>query len=193
MHVPIAASVIAICLAAAAADGDVAVAAAVQRKFDEIQNDKAKPGSVYRFTPAEINAWARGELPKQVPQGMRDPAVQFTSNGASGFAQVDFLKMQHSKGAKVNWLMARLIEGERPMRVNVEIKSGGGVATVFLRRVEISNVSASGTVLDFLVRTFFRPLYPQAHIDEQFEMGHAIDRVEITPTQAKVFIQSKRK
>jgi hypothetical protein len=188
MHVALAASLFAVSLAAA--DGE---AAAVQRKFDEIQNDKAKPGSVYRFTPAEINAWARGELPKQVPQGMRDPLVQFTNNGASGFAHVDFLKMQHSKGAKVNWLMARLIEGERPMRVNVEIRTGGGVATVFLRRVEISNVAASGTVLDFLVRTFFRPLYPEAHIDEQFEMGHSIDRVEITPTLAKVFIRSKRK
>ncbi len=164
-------------------------ALACQRKIDEIRDDRAKPGAVYVFTPSEINAWARNELPKEVPQGMRNPAVRFGVNQASGFAYVDFLKMQHAKGVKMSWLVEKLIEGERPLRVSVEIKSANGFATVYLRRVEISGVSASGTVLDFLIRTFFRPLYPEAHIDEAFEMAHSVERVEIQPTAARVFIK----
>ena len=75
------------------------------------------------------------------------------------------------------------------MRISVELKSGNGFATVFLRRVQISGVSASGSVLDYLVRTFFRPLYPEAHIDESFEMGHNMDRIEVRPDAARVFIK----
>lgn len=167
------------------------LAASAQRKIDEIKNDKAKPGAVYLFTPTEINAWARQELPGQVPQGMRDPAVQLGLNQATGFAYVDFLKMQHAKGAKLNWLMEKLIEGERPMRISVEMKTANGIATVYLRRVEISGVSAGGTVLDFLIRTFFRPLYPDAHIDEPFEMGHSVERIDVRPDGARVYIRRK--
>lgn len=167
------------------------LAASAQRKIDEIRNDKAKSGSVYIFTPAEINAWARKELPTQIPQGMRDPAVQLGLNQATGFAYVDFLKMQHAKGARMNWLIEKLIEGERPMRVSVEMKTANGIATVYLRRVEISGVSAGGTVLDFLIRTFFRPLYPDAHIDEPFEMSHSVERIEVRPDGARVYIQRK--
>lgn len=174
------------CLSAQAADP---LATTAQRKIDEIRNDKAKPGAVYLFTSAEINAWARKELPTQVPQGMRDPAVQLGLNQATGFAYVDFLKMQHAKGAKMNWLMEKLIEGERPMRVSVEMKTANGVATVYLRRVEISGVSAGGTVLDFLIRTFFRPLYPDAHIDEPFEMGHSVEKIDVRPDGARVYIR----
>ena len=173
----------------AQAGSDAAAVAACQRKFDEIKADRAKPGSVYVFTAREINAWARQEIVKEVPEGMREPAVQFGLNQATGSAYVDFLKMQHAKGASAGWLMEKLISGERPMRISVELKSGNGFATVFLRRVQISGVSASGSVLEYLVRTFFRPLYPEAHIDESFEMGHNMDRIEVRPDAARVFIK----
>lgn len=164
-------------------------AASCQRKFDEIKNNRAKPGSVYTFTPAEVNAWSRWKLPQEIPQGMREPNVQFGNNSATGRALIDLLKMQHAKGAKPNWLIEKLIEGERPMAVGVGIQSGGGYATVKLQSVEISGVRASGTVLEFLIRTFFRPLYPEAHIDERFEMGNNVDRIEVLPDRAVVYLK----
>ncbi|BDC51167.1 hypothetical protein F183_A34830 [Bryobacterales bacterium F-183] len=164
-------------------------AASCQRKFDEIKNDRAKPGSVYTFTPAEINAWSRWKLPQEIPQGMREPSVQFGNNSGTGRALIDLLKMQHAKGAKPNWLIEKLIEGERPMAIGVAIQSGGGYATVKLLSVEISGVRASGGVLDFLIRTFFRPLYPEAHIDEKFEMGNNVERLEIYPDRALVYLK----
>jgi hypothetical protein len=98
--------------------------------------------------------------------------------------------MQHAQGAKPGWLMEKLIAGERPIRVGVELKSANGYATVYLKSVQISGISASGSVLEYLIRTFFRPLYPEAHINESFEMGHNVDRVEVRPDAARVFIKA---
>ena len=53
---------------------------------------------------------------------------------ASGFAVVDFLKMLQAKGQSPNWLMTRLLEGERPLRVWVTLESGGGRCMVRLTR-----------------------------------------------------------
>lgn len=164
-------------------------AASCQRKFDEIKNNRAKPGSVYTFTQTEVNAWSKWKLPQEIPQGMRQPQVQFGNNTATGRALIDLLKMQHAKGTKPNWLIEKLIEGERPMAVGVAIQSGGGYATVKLQSVEISGVRASGTVLEFLIRTFFRPLYPEAHIDERFEMGNNVERIEVLPDRAVVYLK----
>ena len=46
--------------------------------------------------------------------------------------------------------------------------------------------AASGTVLDFLIKTFFMPLYPTAKIGEKFEIGYGIDRIDIRPTGVRV-------
>ncbi len=164
-----------------------------QRKIDEIKNDRAKPGSVYVFTPQEVTAWARKELPKEVPEGIRDPRAEFGVNSGTGSAMVDFLKMRHAQGAKPGWLLEKLIAGERPIRIGVELKTANGQATVYLRSVQISGISASGTVLDYLIRTFFRPLYPEAHINEPFEMSHNVERVEVRPEAARVYIKAAAK
>ena len=46
-----------------------------------------------------------------------------------------------------------------------------------------------GAVLDFLVSTFFQPLFPDAKIDQPFELGSNIDRIDIQPTGVRVTIR----
>jgi hypothetical protein len=72
--------------------------------------------------------------------------------------------------------------------VTVEVQSANGRCTVYLRKVEISGVSATGTVLDLLVKTFFLPLYPDAKIGEPFELGHRIEWIAIRPAAVYVKI-----
>ncbi|MGA3203187.1 MAG: hypothetical protein ABSF12_11915, partial [Bryobacteraceae bacterium] len=92
----------------------------------------------------------------------------------------------HAQGKASGWFMERLIEGERPVTISIHLESGGGFCTVDLTRVEVSGVAATGSVLDFLVKTFFMPLYPTAHIGEKFEIGYNIDRMDIRPTGVRV-------
>ena len=172
---------------ALAAGGDPR-AASCRRKIDDIEAGRAKANAVYTFTPAEINAYAREELPIVIPKGLRNPALELGKNSATGSALMDFLQMQHAKGVKMNWLMEKLLEGERPVRVVIEAETRQGRAIIYLRRLEISGVAASGTVLDFLIRNFFRPLYPAAHINEWFEMGNNIDHVDVRADGVRVYI-----
>jgi hypothetical protein len=159
-----------------------------KRKLAAIQQGRLAPGSSVTFTPREIDAWSRVEIPKQIPRGFREPHVQLGEGVASGHALVDFLQMRQAQGQTPGWLMSRMLEGERPLLMSIRLRSSGGRCTVDLTRVEISGVAAQGSVLDFLIRTFFLPLYPNAKIGEPFALGFNIDRVEIHPAGVVVRI-----
>lgn len=164
-------------------------AARVSRKLDIIQSGHAKPGAVYVFTPAELNAWARVKVPTVVPQGVRQPRLELGNNSATGYALVDFLKVRQGSGVETNWLVAKLIQGEKPVKVMARIRSANGQATVTLERVEIGGLGVSGSTLDFFIHTFFMPLYPNAKIDEPFELADRIDHIQVTPAAARVYIK----
>ncbi len=160
-----------------------------QAKLDAIEARKVPRGSTLRFTPAEINAWARVKVPEAVPEGMRDERVELGENAATGYAIADFLKMRQDKGKDTGWLMARLLEGERPLSVTVRLDSAAGRCVVHLVQVQISDVVANGTVLDFLIKTFFLPLYPDAKINEPFDLDYDIDSIAIHPAAVTVTIK----
>jgi hypothetical protein len=158
-------------------------------KLDSIEAQHLKRGSTVTFTPEEINAWARVKVPEIVPKGIRDQHVDLSTGAAVASGLVDFLKMRQGKGQATNWFMSRLIEGERPLKVSLRLESGGGRCTVYLTRVELSGVSANQTVLDFLVKTFFMPLYPDAKINQPFDLDYDIDRIDIRPRGVTVTIK----
>ena len=174
--------------ATAAADPQADV---VSRKLDAIESGQAKPGAVFVFTPAELNAWVRAKAPTIVPQGFRKPRLELGNGTAAGYALVDFLKLRNAAGLETNWLIAKLIEGEKPVQATAQIRSANGRMTVHLARVEIGGLAVSGSTLDFLIHTFFMPLYPNAKIDEPVELADAIDRIEVTPAAARVYIKKK--
>lgn len=160
-----------------------------QRKLDALEARQIPRGSSVTFTPQEIEAWARVKVPETVPEGMRDERVELGQDVATGYATVDFLKMRQAKGQQPNWFMQKLLEGERPLKVSIRLESGGGRCIVHLTRVEISNVSANATVLDFLIKTFFMPLYPDAKINEPFDLDYDMDRIDIRPRDIRVTIK----
>jgi hypothetical protein len=157
-------------------------------KLERIEMGQAAPGSVTAFSPAEINAVVRSTIPTMV-EGVRNPQVQFGMGTASGTALVDLLKMRRSEGGATNPLIAMLLEGERPIKVNIRVESAHGIATVFLTSVEISGVAASGRMLDFLVQQIFLPMFPDAKINQPFELRDGIDRIDIRPDGARITMQ----
>jgi hypothetical protein len=160
-----------------------------RRKLDMIKEGRAPRGSIVNFPVAQVNAWARMTVPEIVPEGIRDIRVELGANTASGYAIVDFLKMRQAEGATTGWFVSKLIEGERPLRVTVRLESAGGRCTVYLTGVELSNVSASKTVLDVLLKAFFMPLYPEAKINEPFDLDYNMERIELRPGVARVVIK----
>jgi len=164
-------------------------ALAVSKKLDLIQSGKAKPGSVFRFTPGELNAWVRTKAPTVIHDGFRQPRLTLGSGEAGASALIDFLKVRHASGVETPWLVAKLIQGEKLVTARATIRSAHGRATVHLVRVEIGGLAVTGAALDFLVQNFFRPFYPDAKIDEPFELAGDVDRIEVTPAEALVYIR----
>lgn len=152
-----------------------------RRKLDIIESDHAPAGAVYSFTRAEIEAWADVEVPGIVPEGLRNPRVELGDGTATGRALIDFARLRHAKGAAKNWFLDKLLEGERPVTVTIDLKSANGMCTVRLLRLEVGSVAATGAVLDFLVRNFFLTLFPNAKIGEPFELEHRLERINIQP------------
>jgi len=161
----------------------------VSHKLEIIKSGKAKPGAVFVITPVDLNAWIRVKVPEVVPEGFRQPRIELGNNTANAYALIDFLKVRHAAGVETNWLLAKLIQGEKPVKVSASFQSAKGCATVYLQRVEIGGLAVSGATLDFLIHTFFLPLYPNAKIDEPFELADRIDRIEVTPAGVRIYIK----
>ena len=166
------------------------VGSSVSRKLDLIESGKAKPGSVFRFSSAELNAWVRVKAPTVVADGFRQPRLVLGNGEASASALIDFLKVRHASGVETNWLVAKLIQGEKLVTARATIQSAHGQATVHLLRVEIGGLAVKGAPLDFLVQNFFLPFYPDAKIDEPFDLAGNVDRIVVTPAEALVYIRS---
>jgi len=163
--------------------------ASCQRKFDLIENDRLKAGSHVTLSPNELNAYVEQELPKVVPQGVREPRLQLGAGTATGSAMIDFVKLESAQGKPPGWLMRQLLQGERPVAVTARIESAGGRATVNVQKVEISGVTIEGRMLDYLIHNYLLPYYPDAKVGEPFALSHNIDRVEVQPTRVDVFLK----
>jgi hypothetical protein len=161
----------------------------VSRKIELIESGKAKPGSVFRFTSAELNAWVRVKAPMIVHDGFRQPRLTLGNGDATAAALIDFLKVRQASGVETNWLVAKLIQGEKLVTAHAGIQSAHGKATVHLIRVEIGGLAVTGAPLDFLVRNFFLPFYPDAKIDEPFELAGNVDRIVVTPAEVRVYVR----
>ncbi len=165
------------------------LATGVTRKLDLIQSGQARPGAVIRFTPVELNAWVRAKAPAVVPEGFRAPHLVLGNGEATASAWIDFLKVRRSSGVESSWLVSKLIQGEKFVKVQASIQSAHGQATVHLLRVEIGGLAVTGATLDFLVQNFLLPYYPDAEIDTPFELADHVDRIEVTPAEARVYIR----
>jgi hypothetical protein len=165
------------------------LAVSVSKKLDLIESGQAKPGSVFRFTSAELNAWVRVKAPTVVHDGFRQPRVVLGDGEASATALIDFLKVRHAGGVETNWLVAKLIQGEKLVKARAGIRSAHGQATVHVLSVEIGGLAVTGAPLDFLVQNFLLPFYPDAKIDEPFKLAGNVDRIVVTPAEALVYIR----
>lgn len=159
-----------------------------RRKFDLIKNEQLRPGSRVTLTESELNAWVEQELRANGPAGVRNPKLDLGSGTASGSALIDFGKVRRSQGKPPGWLMSKLLDGERPVRVTARIQSANGKATVDVQQVEISGMTIEGRLLDFLIDHYLRPNYPDAKVGEPFALGHRIEKLDIKPDAVGVVI-----
>jgi hypothetical protein len=156
-----------------------------KQKLDRIESDRLRSGTRVELSAREMTAWVEHEA----PQGVRSPVIQLVApEVASGSALIDFNKLQKAQGYEPGWLMSKLLSGEHPVSVTARIRSGNGHATVDVQSVEISGVTIDGKSLDFLIKSFLLPLYPDAAVGRPFELGHRIEKLDVQPKSVGVLI-----
>ena len=164
------------------------LADSAQKKLDSISDQKLKRGAVVTLSPREINAWIHEKAVKAFPRRDSQRPYRSRPRHSRRDALVDLTKLSGTKNG-VNPLIARLIEGERPLRVAIRVESANGRATVFLTHVELSGVAIDGSILDFLIKHFVQPRYPDIKINEPFDLDFNIDHIEIQPAGVRVVIK----
>jgi hypothetical protein len=162
------------------------LATSAQKKLDSISDRKLKRGAVVTLSPREVNAWIHEKAVKAFPQGIRNDHIDLGPGTTEGNALVDLMKL--AKG-NVNPLIARLVEGERPLKIAIRVESANGRATVFLTHVELSGVAIDGSILDFLIKHFVQPKYPDIKINEPIDLDFNMERIEIQPTGVRILIK----
>ena len=155
-----------------------------KQKFDQIEANRLRAGARITLTPRELDAW----VAREAPAGVRNPRLELQAGIAKGAALVDFGKVRRAQGHPPGWLMAKLLDGERPVTVTARIRSANGQATVDVQRVEISGIAIDGGTLDFLIQNVLLPMYPNAAVGRPFELGHLIERLDVQPGAVGVVI-----
>ena len=160
--------------------------ASAKQKFDSIEAGSLRSGTRVVLTIPELNAW----VAREAPAGVRNTQLRVAERDlATGAALIDFGKLERSTGRQPGWLMSKLLDGERPVTVTARVRSSAGRATVDIQRVEISGITIDGRTLDFLIQNFLTPMYPDAVIGRPFELGHRIDRLDVTPSAVAVLLK----
>ncbi len=171
----------------AAIDGEYA---SIRGKLARIESDRAPAGSRFSLTERELNAWARVKVQAATTGAVRNPVLRLSHGSVTGYAVVDFVALRAAHQDPPGWLLRKLIEGKHPVRVKVRVSSGSGRARIDVESAEISGLTISGLALDFLIRNFVVPVYPEVKVGEPFELGHRIDRLTVAPSGVTVFIGS---
>jgi hypothetical protein len=162
----------------------------VRAKIEAIETGRAAPGSRFLFSPIELNAWVLDAARTHVPEGARNLRLVLGSNSATGYADIDFLKLrQAATGQAPGWLLKNLFSGERPVKVTARFQSRDGQARVDVQRVEVSGVAIDGPALDFAIDAFVKPVFPYAIVSEWFPMQYNVDRFAVTPANLVVYLK----
>lgn len=154
----------------------------VEAKFHALEVGAYPPGSRVTFTTAEFNRYLQTEIPVFIGPGVRNARVETAAgNIVRGDTDIDFLKVRQAHGEQPNWLMSQLLAGERPVSITVRVTSGHGMCRVDVLQVSVSGVVAEGRTLDFLIRNFVLPTFPDVKVGQDFPLDYNIDHLEIRP------------
>lgn len=154
-----------------------------ERKVDLITSGRMRKGASVTFTAKQLLALGMAEAEKKMPGAIRNPALRLGEQRAIGTALIDFSKLQSEKPG----LMPKFFSGPQEIRAYAETFSGGGKMTIRPIRVEISGLVIEGYALQFFIKNFLLPHYPDAMVDRPFLLSWDIDRIEVTPSLVKVW------
>jgi hypothetical protein len=160
----------------------------IQRKMDDIVHDRVKPGQRIFMSQRECDAYLRAQAVAIAPKAVHNTKVEVGEGSGTASATINFLELNKARGGQSNWMMERILDGERLVKVSVHVQSKSGKARVDVDRVEIGGAAISGAPLDYLIQNYVTPQFPNAKVDQWFDLAHHMDHFEIHPSGVTVVI-----
>jgi hypothetical protein len=162
--------------------------ASIQRKMDDIVNGHVKRGEKIYMPQRELDAYLRAQAQAIAPKAVHNTKVEPSEGGGTVSANVNFLELNKARGGQSNWMMEKLLVGDRLVKVTVHIQTDHGKARVNVDRVEVGGAAIQGAPLDYMIQSYVLPQFPNAKVDQWFTMDHHMDRIDIHPAGATVII-----
>jgi hypothetical protein len=160
----------------------------IQRKMDDIVKEHTRPGDRIHMSLREMNAYLYAQAQAIAPKAVHNTKVELAEGGGTASANINFLELNKARGGQANWLMEKMLDGERFVKVSVHVLSDHGKARVNVDRVEVGGAAISGAPLDYLIQNYVVPQFPNAKVDQWFTMEHHMDHFEIHQSGATVVI-----
>ena len=157
------------------------------RKVTAIERNRWPSNGAVAFSPLELVALGMEQANQNLPGVLSEPELELGSGSATATALVDFDKLGQLRGddhSSSNWLVSKMVKGQREVSVSVDLTSGGGQLTVHPTKVSIAGVEVSGSTLDFLIQNFVTPHYPDAVINKPFALPNHMSRIEVNSSAA---------
>ena len=160
----------------------------IQRKMDDIVKEHVKRGEKIYMPQRELDAYLRAQAIAIAPKAVHNTKVEPSEGGGTVSANVNFLELNKARGGQSNWIMEKMLDGERLVKVTVHVQTDRGKARVNVDRVEVGGAAISGAPLDYLIQSYVIPQFPNAKVDQWFTMDHHMDRIDIHPSGVTVTI-----
>jgi hypothetical protein len=157
--------------------------ATAQKKVNLIQYHPNVGPRVVSFSSAELVALGRKLFESEVPGVITDPGLQLSDGGATATMQIDFGKLDRIASSPLSWLL----RGPHLVVISVQVSSSHGTMRIHPTEIRFGSVSLTGATLEYAIDNVLLPYYPDAIVDRDFRLSPALDRIQVTPTQALVY------
>ncbi len=168
--------------------GQASVHRSIEQTFAIISEDRAPLGARFHITAAELTAYAHAQAEELAPGAVTGETVTISPEHAEATGSVNFLRLRGTE--RSGSFLDQLLDGERPVTVRVRIQSAGGRARVDVESAQISGVPIEGPAVNFLLREFVLPSFPDARLGEWFKLSHHIDHFTLKAGSADIQIAS---
>ena len=135
----------------AAADQEASLSAV--RKFQKIGAGEYPSGTSVVVTQDEMNAFLQFHAAAAIPEGVRNPELEFRNGGAVIKALVD-LEKAGASAEDLPVLMRLLLRGERNIAVDVDYAVSDGQAVTKVVSLTIEESQISGAVMEWFLDSF---------------------------------------
>jgi len=152
-----------------------------KQKAAMIVDGKAAPGSRIVFSKPQIDAFLNEEAIQIIPGGVNGAHVELGYGRATGGASVNFVKLLQARGSPPGWLFTKMFEGWKTVGAAIRMESGGGRATIYLDRLDLSGVPVPNVLVDFIMRHFAQSYSHDICLGQPFALHHRIERLELAP------------